>query len=188
MGGASRPIYGRATMSETRWGWALRFAAVVVLTGFALLAGPARSDAIVGGSVAPEGRWPWMVAVLEADVDDAAWAQYCGGVVIGRRRVLTAGHCALGSTTAALNVLVGRTRLTASGGRRVAVKAISVYPGWVNDDESLDAAVLTLAADAGVPPLALAGPGQAAAWAAGTPAWTMGWGALNASPSRGKNW
>jgi hypothetical protein len=52
---------------------------------------------------------------------------------------------------------------------------------------SLDAAVITLASDAGVPPLALARPGQDAAWAPGTPAWTMGWGVLNRGRSPGGN-
>jgi secreted trypsin-like serine protease len=141
-------------MSEIWSRQGLRLAAAAIFLGLAMLAAPARSDAIVGGSTAPEGRWPWMAAVLLADIDDDAWAQYCGGVVIGRRRVLTAAHCALQKRAADLNVLVGRARLTADGGRRLRVKAISVYPGFVNEEEpSLDAAVLTLAQDAGVPPL-----------------------------------
>jgi hypothetical protein len=45
--------------------------------------------------------------------------------------------------------------------------------------------LLTLAADAGVAPLALAQPGQQAAWTPGTPAWTLGWGQLNARKSPG---
>jgi hypothetical protein len=68
----------------------------------------------------------------------------------------------------------------------VPVAAISVFPGFVDDTQpGLDAAVLTLAADAGVPPVALAQPGQDGAWAPGTPAWTMGWGALHAHKSPG---
>jgi secreted trypsin-like serine protease len=157
-------------------------AALVVL---ALAASPP-AEAIVGGDAAPAGRWPWMVAVLDAADPDAASAQFCGGVVIAPRRVLTAGHCVMDEATENIDVLVGRTRLTETQGRRLAVAAISVFPGFVNEEQpGLDAAVLTLTADAGVPPLPLARPGQEAAWAPGTPAWTMGWGALNARLSPG---
>lgn len=144
------------------------------------------ADAIVGGAPAPPGRWPWMAAVLHAGVRDAAAAQFCGGVVIAPRRVLTTGHCVIDEPAEEIDVLVGRTRLTQRDGRRIAVKAVSVYPGYANGRaRSLDASVLTLAADAQVPALALAQPGQDAMWAPGTPAWTAGWGQLNARKSRG---
>ena len=157
-----------------------------LLAGLAVLVSAAPSGAVVGGSPAPPGRWPWMAAVLERHEADSAWAQYCGGVVIAPRRVLTAAHCAIGERSTAIDVLVGRTRLTVPGGRRVHVAAISVYPGYVTRREpSLDAAVLTLASDAGVPAVALARPGDDAAWSPGTQAWAMGWGRLNRRRSEG---
>jgi secreted trypsin-like serine protease len=123
-----------------------------------LLAAPA--GAIVGGTAAPEGRWPWMAALLDAGETDAGWAQFCGGAVIAPRRVLTAGHCVIDRDASELDVLVGRTRLSTRSGRRIAVKAISVFPGYVSHaTPSLDAAVLELREDAGVAPLALARPG-----------------------------
>jgi hypothetical protein len=159
----------------------------VLLSAFALvLSTPA--EAVVGGTPAPPGRWPWMVALLHHSLRDAGWAQFCGGVVVGPRRVLTTGHCVMGERTRDIDVLVGRTRLTQPDGRRLRVKAISVFPGYVNDrTPSLDAAVLTLAADANIAPLALARPGQDGAWAPGTSAWTLGWGLLNARKSPGGN-
>lgn len=43
---------------------------------------------IVGGKPADKGEWPWMAALLR-DGDD----QYCGGVLITNRHILTAAHC-----------------------------------------------------------------------------------------------
>jgi hypothetical protein len=146
------------------------------------------AEAVVGGGPAPPGRWPWMVAVLKASERDAGWAQFCGGVVIAPRRVLTAGHCVVEERSRDIDVLVGRTRLSEDDGQRLGVNAISVFPGFVSGrTRSLDAAVLHLAADSRVPPLALARPGMESAWAPGTRAWTMGWGRLNARESPGGN-
>jgi hypothetical protein len=163
-----------------RWGLSAAGLAVIVL------AAAAPADAIVGGDAAPPGRWPWMVALLNSSVSDAGLAQFCGGVVIGRHRILTAAHCVVDTTSDEVDVLVGRTRLSEPQGRRLAVKAISVYPGYVDHSRrGLDAAVLTLRADTGVPPLTLARPSQAAAWAPGTAAWTIGWGQIHAGRSPG---
>nr|CAD7431459.1 unnamed protein product [Timema monikensis] len=43
---------------------------------------------IVGGQPADPMEWPWTVALLRNKVD-----QYCGGVLITDRHVLTAAHC-----------------------------------------------------------------------------------------------
>jgi secreted trypsin-like serine protease len=174
----------RERLCPRLWGKAL----TAVLVSAFVLAVATPAEAVVGGTQAPPGRWPWMAALLRASERDAGWAQFCGGVVIGPRRVLTAGHCVLEEDASDIHVLVGRTRLTEQGGRRLRVKAISVFPGYVKGrTPSLDAAIVTLAADAGVPPVALARPGQGAAWAPGTPAWTMGWGVLNRGVSPGGN-
>jgi len=44
---------------------------------------------IVGGDVADEGRFPWMVSLTWTEDD----AHYCGGTLIADDLVLTAGHC-----------------------------------------------------------------------------------------------
>ena len=169
---------------HTRMCRRIPFFGLLLVTGACLVSAPAQ--AVVGGTAAPEGRWPWMAALLESYTEDAAVAQFCGGVVIAPRRVLTAGHCVVDESAGDLEILVGRTRLRATGGRRIAVRSISVYPGYVSGrTPGLDAAVVTLGRDAGVPPVALARPGQDAAWAPGTTAWAMGWGQLNARPSPG---
>ncbi len=43
---------------------------------------------IVGGRPASKDEWPWMAALLRYDSD-----QFCGGVLITDRHVLTASHC-----------------------------------------------------------------------------------------------
>jgi secreted trypsin-like serine protease len=159
---------------------------VAILCGLVAGASPAR--AIIGGSPAPPDRWPWMAALLNSSVDDVAWAQYCGGVVIGRRRVLTAAHCVISAKPSDIDVLLGRARLSLTDGHRLGVDAIGVYPGFMSGRQpSLDAAVVKLSAPAGVPPVELARPGQEAAFAPGTEAWTMGWGALHARRTPGKH-
>jgi len=43
---------------------------------------------IAGGQPADPKEWPWMVALLRQGA-----IQYCGGVLITDRHVLTAAHC-----------------------------------------------------------------------------------------------
>jgi secreted trypsin-like serine protease len=158
--------------------------AITAGTLAALSAAPAA--AIVGGDPAPAGRWPWIVAILDADNSDPFMAQYCGGTVIAPDRVLTAGHCVLDKQARDVVVLIGATRLSAHDGRRVGVRAISVFPGYAGHRQrGLDAAVLELSAPAGVAPVALAAPGEEGLWPPATPAWTMGWGRLTAQRSPG---
>src|SRR5262249_47191359 len=128
--------------------WRFGIAVLVLAVSVIVFAAPA--DAIVGGDAAPVGQWPWMAAILDSSETDAGMAQFCGGVVIGQRRILTAAHCVIDRTSDEVDVLVGRTRLSEKQGRRIGVRSISVFPGFVDGSQrGLDAAVLTLRADAG---------------------------------------
>jgi trypsin len=42
---------------------------------------------IIGGTVVPEGQLPWVTLITYYD------SQFCSGMMIGRRLMLTAGHC-----------------------------------------------------------------------------------------------
>jgi hypothetical protein len=68
-----------------------------------------------------------MVAILDAHRHDPYLAQYCSGTVVAGDRVLTAGHCVFEEKARDIVVLIGRTRLTARNGRRLRVRAISVF-------------------------------------------------------------
>ena len=46
---------------------------------------------IQGGAPADEGEWPWMAALLRDGTD-----QFCGGVLVSDRHILTVAHCVQG--------------------------------------------------------------------------------------------
>jgi secreted trypsin-like serine protease len=46
---------------------------------------------IVGGYPADKDKWPWMAAIVYSDTN----RQFCGGVLITDRHVLTAAHCVI---------------------------------------------------------------------------------------------
>ena len=143
-----------------------------------LALGVVDASAIVGGEPAPPGRWPWMAALVDRS-DDAFYGQFCGATVIGRRRLLTAGHCVIGERATGMTVLVGRSRLTERGGRQLPVTGISVFRAYQGMAPGLDAVVVTVGEDIGTPAVALASAADDAALADGEMAWTMGWGRIN---------
>ncbi|XP_028392258.1 plasminogen-like [Dendronephthya gigantea] len=48
-----------------------------------------RKKRVIGGHVAPNNSWPWLVNFI--DKDDTL--QYCSGVIIAKRWILTVAHC-----------------------------------------------------------------------------------------------
>ncbi|MFG2561372.1 S1 family peptidase [Streptomyces sp. NPDC048496] len=140
---------------------------------------PAAADSIViGGQPAHVKDSPWVVALSSRNRFGGTRAgQFCGAVLVGPTKVLTAAHClgreALGTDVGQvrdLRIIAGRDELTGSGGREVAVKGTWINPGYDPTTNSGDLAVLTLA-DAlpgeSVIPMATAGdqsdePGSAA--------------------------
>ena len=60
------------------------------------------TEMIVGGKVAPEGKYPWQVR-LYTSMDDGKGR--CGGTIIADQWVLTAAHCAVADPDATANVV-----------------------------------------------------------------------------------
>jgi trypsin len=79
---------------------------------------------IVGGHRAGSGQFPYQISLR-----NAANSHFCGGSIINRRWVLTAGHCTHGRSTGNTRVVVG-THLLNSGGTSYTSSSIVVHPQY----------------------------------------------------------
>ena len=98
--------------------------------------------AIVGGTIAPAGAYPFFVSVKRA-TDSFA---FCGGTLVSSIWVLTAAHCVDGGITAAsLKLVIGANQLSneAPGDVR-SVTAIHLHPAWNPTTFDNDVAMLRL--------------------------------------------
>jgi trypsin len=152
-----------------------------VLGSAALLAlGPAGgASAIVGGSAAAEGEFPFM-----ASLQGGTGFAFCGGSVIGSDWVLTAAHCVPDADASDLYVVTGRTNLTdTSKGQRIKVDTVYVNPEYA--DSAHDSALLHLSTPTTSPAITLASAADDALEAAGAPVTVTGWG--DQTPTLGLN-
>lgn len=169
-----------------RSGWtAVSSALGVLLMSFALAA-PATAAAgaqasIVNGKTAPSEEWPWAAFILAANARGEGFT--CTGTVIAPTLVLTAGHCIEDIVTghktpvAQYVVVTGSSDVRDSTLRQLSrVKRSIVYPGFNRFKVHGDAGLLVLATPTTAPAVALAGPADAALFAADTPTWIAGWG------------
>ena len=125
----------------------VRFVLSVVL----LLAGAApahAADTVVGGHIAADGSFPWMVRL----------SMGCGGALIAPQVVLTAGHCVAGTgATTDIEVTAGVTDRQSKDALKVRSVEVILAPGFqgevagddwalVKIDRALDLETLDLTA------------------------------------------
>jgi secreted trypsin-like serine protease len=146
----------------------------------------AANEVVVGGAPTTTDSEPWVVALASRErFGSARSGQFCGGVAVGPRTVVTAAHC-FGQETLGvadwpklpdLRVIAGRTDLSGSAGQELPLADVWVDPDFDAATNAGDIAVITLSealSDATVIPMA--GPADTAPYTAGTPAQVYGWG------------
>lgn len=173
----SRPVFRALT-------GALSLAALAAVIPAASTAQAAPGSVVIGGQPAHVRDSPWVVALSSRDRFGGTRAgQFCGGVAVGPRTVLTAAHClsreALGVDAGQvpdLRVITGRDVLNGADGQEIAVREIWSNPEFDPATNAGDLAVLTLAEplpEGSAIPVAEAGD---AGYAAGGSAVVYGWG------------
>lgn len=159
-----------------------RRAVAVLLLLLSYSVAAAGGQRIVGGELAAEGQFPWMVALVNARVDDAYAGQFCGGSLIAPQWVLTAAHCVTSrvdfqpNPAESLDVVIGRANLSDAGGERLGVARVIVHPQYASTRYP-DIALLQLQAPSEYPVIEMAGVGTTLE-ATSTPAVVAGWGRL----------
>ena len=177
---------GRAALSSWRRG-AQVVAAACLLTGALFLSSaagdPVARTAIVGGTPAPAGSYPWQVALVDAHDGVSAAGQFCGGTLISPTKVVTAAHCTYFPDAEDIDVVAGATDLRV-GGQRVSVTSISSHPKATGNPYLFplryDVSVMTLSAPiAAAVPLMLVEPSPSeddTLWGPGKLLTIIGWG------------
>uniref|UniRef100_A0A672VCK1 Peptidase S1 domain-containing protein n=1 Tax=Strigops habroptila TaxID=2489341 RepID=A0A672VCK1_STRHB len=111
------------------------------------LTGGTSGSRIIGGHDAPVGAWPWLVS-LQVHRGGGRFSHVCGGVLVNKNSVLTAGHCVTGrkyvfmSTPLFINseedvVVYGHTT-------RRYIRSITVHPEFKRDTFENDIALFEL--------------------------------------------
>jgi hypothetical protein len=139
---------------------------------------PTARAAVIGGSVAAEGSFPWM-AYIAFESEEAG--ERCSGTVVAPRLVLTAGHCAESTETGSINepstyrVVTGNADWADEADRQVLdVSKVIVYPDFNRNSLTDDAALLELSTPTTAPAIGLAT--NLGGMPAGTAAIIAGWG------------
>ncbi|NKQ28717.1 S1 family peptidase, partial [Streptomyces galbus] len=139
---------------------------------------------VVGGFPVDVSQSPWTVALSSRDqFGGTRSGQFCGGVAVGLTTVLTAAHCmgrdVLGTSASKardLKVVTGRTDLSTTDGKEIAVREVWVNPAYRSSTKSGDFAVLTLSEPLPASAVIRMAPAGDPAYTAGTAATVYGWG------------
>ncbi|MEV6283194.1 serine protease [Kribbella sp. NPDC051770] len=134
---------------------AAAIAGVLVLTISGVSTAATDRSQIVGGTLAALSEAPWAVALTNSrSANDSG--RWCGGALVRPNKVLTAAHC-MTKPTDTYTVVQGRAELLDTrGGRTSQVSKVWIHPGYNDQANRNDFAVLTLSTPiTGVPLIAL---------------------------------
>ncbi|MBB1253715.1 S1 family peptidase [Streptomyces alkaliterrae] len=144
------------------------------------------AHAIIGGTEVSNDAYPFMAGVLYKGKGSALKRQFCGGSLVDASVVMTAAHCVEGEKAKDLQVVVGRTVLSAKQGqirdvRKSAGKGdpggIVIHPRYTKGNDAYDLAFLELARPVkGITPIKLPTQGTDALIRPGQKAVVTGWG------------
>ncbi|WP_237151975.1 S1 family peptidase [Oryzibacter oryziterrae] len=162
----------------------LGFTAACLALSPALAASPSdtAAPAIIGGTEAPSGAWPFVVALEKSSTSNNYQGQFCGGTLVKANYVVTAAHCVFDDyffqtiPTGWIKVLA-KTQDLSKGGTRYSVAKISVNPNYNPFTHDYDVAVIKLSSSViGVTPAKLVTTSQSGLTAPGVNQYTVGWG------------
>jgi trypsin len=134
---------------------------------------PADAQAIVGGTDAPDGRYPYVANIAIAD------AAGCTGSLVAPTWVITAGHCASASGAAGVplpatlppssyTVTLNTVNADGSGGETHSVKTVIADPDYAAmNGTGSDVSLLELTEPAKAAPIRIAAPSETPLWEPG---------------------
>jgi secreted trypsin-like serine protease len=153
---------------------------VALLLPAAASAAPGATASIVGGHPVTIEEFPSLVYIQAVE---GKHGFSCTGTVVAPRIVLTAAHCVEDIEKGTITPAAAYALSTGVADPRMAgpdnifhIVATHVFPGFDPGVLHGDAAILVIDRPTGVPPLALAGAGDAALYAGGAEAQLTGWG------------
>jgi secreted trypsin-like serine protease len=143
-----------------------------------------KSPMIVGGSAVPNGKYPFMAALLDTRrAGDAFDELFCGGTLIDKDSVLTAAHCLVNAKPDKLQVVLGRTALNQHRGQLRSVSGRFIHPRYNGNGYGYDAALLKLSLPVkGIKPIKLATAKQNKLEKPGHILTAAGWGVVKQRP------
>ena len=174
-------------LSGQRWIRAALGALAVIGVAAGGLVSP--STAVVNGDPTDVDQFPFLVAIGEraysgqGDMYGGRYRQFCGGTLVGPRKVITAAHCLFDGPGVDELVVgsMGGGALSSMDSVIDMVKSYEIHPAYDSDLILNDIAVITLEGDMVGVPYAVPAADDSALVVGGSPVVSAGWGSTDQS-------